>query len=143
EVGLLRAIRATPEEDTPRLAYADWLEENGQPERAEFIRLQCRLATIDEYDPEQPYLERRQDRLLTEDHKKAWGELPVKPVKERTFHRGFIDDISLPASVFLEGADKLFSEIPLRTVRPLQIGPVWDELLASPHLLRLRGLDLH
>jgi uncharacterized protein (TIGR02996 family) len=77
---LYRAILAHPDEDTPRLAYADWLDENaadiecgacmgfrfnglgeyrkpcahcdstgftsdGRRERAEFIRVQCRLAT--------------------------------------------------------------------------------------------------
>jgi uncharacterized protein (TIGR02996 family) len=36
----LRAICADPEDDTVRLVYADWLDENGDPERAEFIRLQ-------------------------------------------------------------------------------------------------------
>lgn len=40
----LRAIFDAPEDDTPRLVYADFLEENGEPERAEFIRVQCRLA---------------------------------------------------------------------------------------------------
>ena len=40
---LLAAITANPDEDTPRLIYADWLQENGEPDRAEFIRLQCRL----------------------------------------------------------------------------------------------------
>jgi uncharacterized protein (TIGR02996 family) len=28
--GLLQAILADPEDDTPRLVYADWLEEHGQ-----------------------------------------------------------------------------------------------------------------
>lgn len=43
----LREIIAHPEEDAPRLIYADWLEERGQPgdgERGEFIRIQCELA---------------------------------------------------------------------------------------------------
>src|SRR5262245_35102105 len=34
----MTAICAEPDEDTPRLAFADWLEENGRPERAEGIR---------------------------------------------------------------------------------------------------------
>lgn len=42
EAALLAAILAHPDEDTPRLMYADWLDEHGQPERAEFIRIQCR-----------------------------------------------------------------------------------------------------
>jgi len=41
---LLAAIVATPEDDTVRLAYADWLEENGEVERAEFIRVQVQLG---------------------------------------------------------------------------------------------------
>lgn len=41
---LIRAICDEPMEDTPRLAFADWLEENEEPERAEFIRLQITLA---------------------------------------------------------------------------------------------------
>jgi uncharacterized protein (TIGR02996 family) len=41
---IYRAILAHPDEDTPRLAYADWLDENGQPDRAEFIRVQVELA---------------------------------------------------------------------------------------------------
>src|SRR4051794_27217534 len=33
-----------PDDDAPRLVYADWLDENGNPERAEFIRAQVRLV---------------------------------------------------------------------------------------------------
>jgi uncharacterized protein (TIGR02996 family) len=46
QVALWQAIRENPDEDTPRLVYADWLQENGEEERAEFIRLQCQLAAI-------------------------------------------------------------------------------------------------
>lgn len=35
----LRAICDNPEDDTVRLAYADWLDENGDPERAALIRV--------------------------------------------------------------------------------------------------------
>jgi uncharacterized protein (TIGR02996 family) len=42
--GFLDAILADPGDDTPRLVYADWLEEYGQAERGEFIRVQCELA---------------------------------------------------------------------------------------------------
>jgi uncharacterized protein (TIGR02996 family) len=43
---LLRSVCAHPDADAPRLIYADWLEENGDPDRAEFIRLQCELAEL-------------------------------------------------------------------------------------------------
>lgn len=41
---LLATVLACPEEDGPRLVLADWLEEQGDTERAEFIRVQCALA---------------------------------------------------------------------------------------------------
>lgn len=41
---LLKAIHANLEDDTPRLVYADWLDEQGRHERAEFIRVQVSLA---------------------------------------------------------------------------------------------------
>jgi len=43
---LLAAILSSPGDDTPRLIYADWLEDRGEVERAEFIRVQCELARI-------------------------------------------------------------------------------------------------
>src|SRR5262249_46940199 len=41
----LRAIIENPNDDGPRLVYADWLEESGNP-RGEFIRVQCEKARI-------------------------------------------------------------------------------------------------
>lgn len=40
----LSAILASPNDDAPRLLYADWLEEQGEGERSEFIRVQVALA---------------------------------------------------------------------------------------------------
>jgi uncharacterized protein (TIGR02996 family) len=47
----LQAVLARPDDDLPRLIFADWLDENGQSERAEFIRIGCELATLP--DPHQ------------------------------------------------------------------------------------------
>lgn len=41
---LLQAILDEPDADDLRLIYADWLEDHGEEERAEFIRVQCELA---------------------------------------------------------------------------------------------------
>jgi uncharacterized protein (TIGR02996 family) len=41
---LLDAIFDTPDDDTPRLVYADWLQEHGQENYAEFIRLCVTVA---------------------------------------------------------------------------------------------------
>lgn len=69
---LLAAIRANPDEDTPRLALADWLDENGDPDRAEFVRAQCELAAArHEYGGSHAMYEFLRDRyhhgLLTTD----------------------------------------------------------------------------
>lgn len=44
---LLKAVVASPDDDLPRLVAADWLEEHGEPERAEFIRVQIERAKAD------------------------------------------------------------------------------------------------
>ena len=41
---LIRTVLSNPEDDAPRLIYADWLEEHGRVEDAEFIRVQIELA---------------------------------------------------------------------------------------------------
>lgn len=43
---LLAAIMAQPDEDTPRLAYADWLDEQGEHAKAEFVRIQVAGSRI-------------------------------------------------------------------------------------------------
>ena len=43
-LALLRRILENPADDAPRLILSDWLEENGQDERADFIRVQCELG---------------------------------------------------------------------------------------------------
>ncbi|MBA4192178.1 MAG: hypothetical protein C0467_29735 [Planctomycetaceae bacterium] len=44
----LRAIFDNPEDDTARLVYADFLDENDLPIRAELLRVQCELARMDD-----------------------------------------------------------------------------------------------
>lgn len=43
EQALLNAIRANPDDEAPRLIYADWLDEHDQSERAAFTRKPIRL----------------------------------------------------------------------------------------------------
>lgn len=43
---LLRTICERPDDDFARLVFADWLEEGGETERSEFIRVQIELAKL-------------------------------------------------------------------------------------------------
>lgn len=49
----LRAILVDPTDPAPRLVYADWLEERGDPDslhRAEYLRVECRLNNLPSAD---------------------------------------------------------------------------------------------
>ncbi len=58
------ACKASPDDDLPRRILADWLEENGQADRAEFIRLQLQRRV-----QEEPV--HREEELL-EQHQRDW-----------------------------------------------------------------------
>src|SRR3954469_34577 len=92
---LLRAVFAHPEDDAPRLAFADWLDESGgDPERAALIRVQCELARLPADDLRGEAL-RRQDAKLLRGRKLKWrAELPrFRGVVFGDFSRGFIDSV--------------------------------------------------
>ena len=62
-LGMIHAIHEQPDDDLPRLAYADWLEERGDADHAEFIRVECEAARTDRDSPTYPKLLRRSDQL--------------------------------------------------------------------------------
>jgi len=142
EKSFLQAVCETPNDDTPRLVFADWLEDNDQPQRAEFIRLQCRLAAMSAWDNGYDELVVRQQQLLHE-HGKQWGKAAAKFTARIEFRRGFVEGMALPTAKFLANAGAIFATTPLLALRPLQVRPSWSAFLASPHLTRLRSLDLH
>jgi uncharacterized protein (TIGR02996 family) len=44
EAAFLEVLKANPADDTTRLVYADWLDEHGEPAKAEYLRLVAALA---------------------------------------------------------------------------------------------------
>ena len=63
---LYRGILERPDDDVARLVYADWLEENGEAERAEFIRLQVEVDPWNHTWP--PMTFERKDTLRRREH---------------------------------------------------------------------------
>src|SRR5271167_2800840 len=99
--GFIQAIRDEPGNDLPRLVYADFLEDQGQSARAELIRVQCELTAGGRDRGRRLELLRRL-RALVVDHREEWlGELAAW-APDSIFERGFIDRVTLEASVFLE-----------------------------------------
>jgi uncharacterized protein (TIGR02996 family) len=88
-------IAANIDDDTPRLVYADWLEENGNLERAEFIRVQIERARLPAWDAAQVRLRIREKQLL-DAHGEQWlKETPtVSGAKWEGFRRGIVAEVS-------------------------------------------------
>src|SRR5215218_9211252 len=100
EPALLRAIREAPADDGPRLIYADWLDEHGQPDRAEFIRLQCAVDRLPDGDRRLTGV-RDRERLLADDNAARWAAEIAPLVTGWAFRRGVIDSVSVTADQFL------------------------------------------
>jgi uncharacterized protein (TIGR02996 family) len=96
-LAFLRAIKETPEDDAPRLVFADWLEEQGDP-RGEFLRLQCALARLGEADPARAPLDGREWELR-ECHEAEWLGPLYDLAEGWEFRRGLVQ-IELTARRF-------------------------------------------
>jgi uncharacterized protein (TIGR02996 family) len=144
-IGLLQAIIETPEDDAPRLIYADWLAEHGGPDdvaRAEFIRLQIDKARLPEDDPRLPELNTREQFLL-ETHGESWRhDLPRWARKKCRFERGFVAYLHPTARQFIQDTAKLWQVTPLQRVWISNASRCVAALAACPWLLRLAELDL-
>jgi uncharacterized protein (TIGR02996 family) len=134
-------IRDEPAEDGPRLIYADWLEENGQPERAEFIRLQVALDKLPEDDPRRTDL-RERERVLREANETRWAADLAPLVSGCEFRRGVIDSVSVDTNQFLTAGAAIFDVAPVRKVRFIDVGDRLAKLVQSPLLRNVRELDL-
>jgi uncharacterized protein (TIGR02996 family) len=141
----LRAICADPEDDTARLVYADWLEENGQPERAEFIRVQVERARLRAAGADTEALERRL-RELRHAHEYEWRcELPrLSGVSWQRFWRGFVSGAGVVHWRFYERyADAIFAATPIQF---LTISSSFDDasrqFAESKYLDQLDGLTI-
>jgi uncharacterized protein (TIGR02996 family) len=169
----LQAVLDSPDDDAPRLIYADWLDENGGPAgaaRAAFIRAQCAVERLSWGEDEARRralkmriwrLKRRHsldwDRPLLaalgcDEPGKSWFArlarrfrpvLPNRRLQFRTYFRGFVGAVGIGMGVFLECADALFRVAPVQRVTFQSAAPErLPTLLSSPHLARLRGLEL-
>jgi hypothetical protein len=118
--------------------FADWLEEHGEHDRAEFIRVQAELEPMrDQYEvPRAAELHRREDTFL-QDKGKTWlADLPEgrddwQAGVSTEFRRGFPDRLHCPARSFLTFGPAIRGRHP--TIRRVVIHCLngWGERLAA------------
>jgi uncharacterized protein (TIGR02996 family) len=124
---LLAAVRATPADDTVRLVYADWLEEQGEELRAEFIRATC---AGDFGNLPAGSLVREGALAQAKANGVEWfGPFGVVCLRRELFQkemtggsvalvrRGFVEEVRAPADWWLAHGDAVTARHPVRAVR--------------------------
>ena len=146
EDALLAAIAAHPEEDTPRLAYADWLDEHadafpGAGTRAEFIRVQCEVARVrrlgpQERDPRYEWFRAREQELLASHRRALFGPLGDDAGREFIVRvaRGFVAELRADVSAFLPRAASVAALRPPPEVTVTGVVDRWFDLITDPCL---------
>jgi uncharacterized protein (TIGR02996 family) len=136
----LSAIADRPDDDLPRLVYADWLDEHGDPDRAEFIRVQIEHARLPLNDPRRAELLVRERALLAE-HRDAW-KMPQIPGVAQLFQRGFVDQLDTTGAWLLAHQQTLLAAPMVRELKIRNASSAGMDLAALPGLERIVHLDL-
>jgi uncharacterized protein (TIGR02996 family) len=169
---LLRAVCAEPDDDTPRLVAADWLEEQGDPDRAALIRLQIELARLKAAGlgetPEAEALRRKEQAYLEppSHHGPLWAaqECPelvrfrprehaanpldasVEGAEQVVFRRGFVEEVICPAAEWRTHGPAIRDRLPVRVVVltgcNLLTRDDWYAMMAMDGLVGLETLGL-
>ena len=148
EQQFLHAIQAEPDADAPRLVYADWLGERGDP-RGELITVQCALERRDLAPEQRAALARRSAELAPRVPERAFQlALPVHTSvadNVAAWSRGFVParTIWCRTEDFFDRKDELFRLAPCARELRLSASGVhapWREVLADPDVARWRGL---
>jgi uncharacterized protein (TIGR02996 family) len=152
---LLDAIFDHPDDDTPRLVYADWLQEHGQENYARFIRLQCAAAREKLWSDEA--------NRLWEEIGRVWNRLDEEwwPATREYWPWVVRDSGLLDASHFHRGfpqpgftiADEQFARLTREIWLPWLLPPnsvlfltpigKWEQLASAPELRRVVELVLN
>jgi uncharacterized protein (TIGR02996 family) len=139
---VLAQIVADPDDDRPRLVYADLLQQQGDA-RGELIVVQCALArhaaTAEDVGPLQPLEDR--ERLLLKTHGRAWTadtEAVLGTWGELGFRRGFIESLTCNGG-YRSAVDRMRVHAPL--LRALSVLAL-DDLAGSPALAGIEEITI-
>ena len=138
-IAFVRAIHLAPDDDAPRLIFADYLDERGDHERARLIRWMIRVPSYKFIWNQSQWAKRPKHEhketvkairglrpRLSVLCREEWGAR--RGVEQVTMRRGLGESISLPSQVFLANAGELFAAHPFQTVTLLDLHTriVWE-----------------
>jgi uncharacterized protein (TIGR02996 family) len=138
-----RTILDQPDADAPRLVFADWLEEQCEP-LAELVRVQCEITQLRDADPRKEELRRQEAGLLERFQSHWFGPLHEMGLTGR-FRRGFMEVTLNGIGAFVELTERIcrLPWVLQCNIRDSDAGlAAVQSLVASPHLRRIRSLDL-
>jgi uncharacterized protein (TIGR02996 family) len=159
---LLQAILDNPEDDAPRWIYADWLDDQGENIRAEFIRVQLErfqlfgdtpftlTSELSAKHPRYDAVMMREASILAmhfqsflEPYRKK-GEPLQSRDSHAAFHRGFINKVWMRARTFLTKAKKLFRRFPCQHLCILQTSlQDLEEVVNSEWMPKLTYIEIN
>jgi uncharacterized protein (TIGR02996 family) len=144
EEELLANILRWPYGDESRKKLADLLSQRGDP-RGEFIKVQMKLEEgyfRQRFPPDFGALVNRERELLDK-YGEEWSR-DVRPLVDKVaFERGFVDHVTLSALAFLDRAEAIYRVAPVIHLTLTGAKGHCRELFASPHLGRIRALNLY
>lgn len=151
QAALLRAIVAHPDDDTPRLVYADWLEEHGDSEQAGFIRDSIKLAGMKKRAKGRTALRERLEELVAARCGNWYGPLGINfdTITIDRYHRGFPYRVTFESSdAVFAAADTVFAFVPIRGLEIQTNGSEFDNeslprFAAMPGLSRITDLRMY
>lgn len=141
EQRLFNAVLADPEGDGPRLAYND-------PTIQEYVKWIDKVRTEPTvHSRSRPWHGHAHHRsaldLLDNDGFIEVRVLESPSMEHRlAIRRGFVEDIGVLADHFHDIAEELYSLAPIRMLRIANVEEGIDSFASSPHLARIRALDL-
>jgi uncharacterized protein (TIGR02996 family) len=136
-------IREHPDDDVPRLVYADWLEEHGDErdrERADLIRVQCQLAGLPPGNPLRPGLARREQHLRDR-LDRVWLAPLNRLADSWELRRGFVERLVVQAPQLIEHGATVVRLAPVAELSVVFQRPSLERLVACPYLRHAQRLE--
>lgn len=138
-------VRENPYDDIPRLIFADFLDDSGDP-LGQLIRVQIALTNMDRDDVQRTPLEKQEQSLIAQ-YGEAWLEplrqFGAEGISTRCFQRGLIERIRISAENFLESADEICLQSPaLHTLCLTGLENAFQRFARAQLPRQIRGLDL-